>query len=93
MKAIYWPKYSTCGETVLAGKMASSTHFKSGLATLAAVLYIFGIIFPFGSTCTGEYNAIVAENIKFIAVFAFEGTVETRVLGFHGTDNTQSCWF
>ena len=69
--------------------MASSTHFKSGLATVAAVLYIFGIIFPFGCTCTGEYNAIVAENIKFIAVFAFE----TRVLGFHGTDNTQSCWF
>ena len=64
MKAIYWPKYSTCGETVPAGKMASSTHFKSRLATVAAVLYIFGIIFPFGCTCTGEYNAIVAENIN-----------------------------
>ena len=72
--------------------MPSSTHFESRLATVAAVLYIFGIIFPFGFACTGEYHAIVAENIKFIAVFAF-GTVETRVLGFHGTDNTHSCWF
>ena len=49
--------------------MASSAQFESGLATVAAVLCIlFGIIFPFGSTCTGEYNAVDAHCKDFLTL-------------------------
>ena len=56
-------KYSTCGQTVPAGIMASSVGFESGIATVAATLCIlFGVIFPFASTCTGKYNAVAVES-------------------------------
>ena len=56
-------KYSTCCQRVPAGIMASSAGFESGIFTVVAILCIlFGVIFPFASTCTGKYNDIAVES-------------------------------
>jgi len=65
--------------------MPSSAHFESRLATVAATLGILlGIIFPFGSTCTGEYNvlAISSEEWSVYSAFVFQETVEVLFSGF-----------
>ena len=43
--------------------MASSGHFEIRLATVAFILcFLLGMIFPFGSTCTGEFNSIAVNS-------------------------------
>ena len=65
--------------------MPSSAHFESGLATVAAILGILlGIIFSFGSTCTGEYNvlAVSSEESSVYSTFVFQETVEVLLSVF-----------
>ena len=64
--------------------MPSSAHFESGFSTVAATLGILlGIIFPFGSTCTGEYNvlAVCSEECSIYSAFVFQETVEVLLSG------------
>ena len=45
------------------GRMAGWAHSESGLATvIAIVFFLCGIVFPFGCTCTGEYDASVVRS-------------------------------
>ena len=66
--------------------MPSSAHFESRLATVAAILGILlGIISPFGSTCTGEYNVLLevsSEECSVYSAFVFQETVEVLLSVF-----------
>lgn len=46
------------------GRMAGSAHQSgSGLATVIAIVFFLSeIVFPFGCTCTGEYDATVVSS-------------------------------
>lgn len=71
-------------------------HFESRLATVAAILGILlGIIFPFGSTCTGEYNvlAVSSEECSVYSAFVFQETVEVLLSGFMDISYSRCCLF
>ena len=64
------------------GRMAGSAHSESGLATVIAIVFVF----PFGCTCTGEYDASVVSSggrYVYCSLCIVQGTAEVRVTGFH----------